>query len=145
MSDQPNQFLAAFQSIKGQEMANSPSPLTSWLKPVVEDAEEGSLTFSFVVRNEMTNPAGTLHGGVIAAMMDDVMGATMFTLPASSFKVSINLNVDFLYAAKEGDKVFARTQVVKNGARIVNITCDLTNEAGKVLAKGYSNLLDKGQ
>lgn len=143
MSEQSNPVLEIFLSLKGKEIEMSPSPLTAWLRPIMEEAEAGSLTFSYLVRKEMTNPAGTLHGGVIAAIMDDIMGATMYTLDPNSFKVSINLNVDFFYTAKEGERVMARTSIAKNGSKVVNAQCDLFNEEGRLLAKGYSNLLSK--
>ena len=41
--------------------------------------------FEFVMRAEMTIPMGTLHGGVMAAIMDDMIGATIICLGRDHF------------------------------------------------------------
>ena len=61
-----NQALEFFQANIGQTFAQSPSPLSRWLGGILLQAEEGMLEASFVVRQEMTNPMGTLHGGTIS-------------------------------------------------------------------------------
>jgi uncharacterized protein (TIGR00369 family) len=39
-----------------------------------ETAEDGEARLSFEVREEHLNPAGTLHGGVLATLVDTAMG-----------------------------------------------------------------------
>jgi uncharacterized protein (TIGR00369 family) len=39
-----------------------------------EAAEDGEARLSFEVREEHLNPAGTLHGGVLATLVDTAMG-----------------------------------------------------------------------
>lgn len=133
--------LAGLQSFIGNEFTASPSPFMHWLKPIVVAAEEGSITFQYTVRKEMTNPASTLHGGVTAAIIDDVIGATMFSFGEAFFYTSINLNVDFLAPAFEGDEIIAQTAVTKKGKQIVNAQCEVWNhDRTKLIAKGYTNL-----
>jgi len=38
----------------------------------------------------MVNPAGSLHEGIIAAIMDDLIGAAIISLGKSVFYVTIN-------------------------------------------------------
>ena len=76
--------LLFLQSFIGKELSGSPSHYMNWLKPVVLSAERGELIFSYLVRKEMTNPAGLLHGGVTAGIIDDLIGATVYTLGLSS-------------------------------------------------------------
>lgn len=73
-------MLDAFRSQIGSSFAQGPSPLGRWLNGTLRAADAGTLTVEFLVREEFTNPAGTLHGGVIAAICDDVIGATVFSL-----------------------------------------------------------------
>ncbi len=40
----------------------------------VEGAEDGSASIRFEAREEHLNPAGTLHGGVLATLVDTAMG-----------------------------------------------------------------------
>jgi len=126
----------------GKQIEISPSPFMLWLKPVVIAVEEGSLTFEYTVRNEMTNPFGTLHGGVTAAIIDDIIGATLISYGEPVSYISINLVVDYFSAAKEGDTIIAQTQILKKGNRLVNAHCEIWNhDRTRMHAKGYTNLL----
>lgn len=126
----------------GKEVTDSPSPFMSWLKPVILKVENGSLTFQHTIRKEMTNPFGTLHGGVTAAIIDDAIGATLIAYGESYFYVSVNLVVDYLSSAREGDVILAETAILKKGNQIVNAQCEIWNAGHtKLIAKGYTNLL----
>jgi uncharacterized protein (TIGR00369 family) len=138
-------FSEAAQFLKdriGKEVTDSPSPFMSWLKPVMVEVIEGSLTFQYTIRHEMTNPFGTLHGGIIAAMIDDAIGATLISYGEPNFYVSINLVVDYLASAREGDVILAQTAITKKGNQVVNAQCEVWNaDRTKLIAKGYTNLL----
>lgn len=135
-----NEALELFKANIGKNFDESPSPLSRWLNGTLLQAEEGMLEASFVVREEMTNPMGILHGGAIAAICDDLIGATTFTLGREHFYTSINLNLDFLSSARMGDTVIAKASLVRAGQTIIHAECVLRNEAGKLLAKAASNL-----
>ena len=126
----------------GKEITDSPSPFMSWLKPVMLSVEEGGLTFQYTIRKEMTNPFGTLHGGITAAIIDDSIGATLISYGESYFYVSINLVIDYISSAREGDEVIAQTSIIKKGNQVVNAQCEVWNkDRSRLIAKGYTNLL----
>lgn len=126
----------------GKEITDLPSPFMAWLKPVILAVEDGSLTFQHTIRKEMTNPFGTLHGGITAAIIDDAIGATLISYGEPYFYVSVNLMVDYLSAAREGDVILAQTSIIKKGSQIVNAQCEVWNaDRSKLIAKGYTNLL----
>jgi acyl-coenzyme A thioesterase 13 len=137
-----NKRLEALKARIGQEFTASPSPFTHWLRPTVLAAEEGKLSFRYQVRGEMINPIGTLHGGVTAAIMDDVIGATVYSCNDPFFWTTINNVIDYFAVAKENEFVIAETSIVKKGRQITNAQCEIWNEnKTRLLAKGYSNLL----
>ena len=120
----------------------SPSPFTYWLKPIVRFVEEGRVIFEYTVRHEMTNPIRTLHGGVTAGIVDDTIGAALYTISGARLYSTVNLGVDYFYPAKEDDVILAEAWVVKRGKQIIHIDCKITNkETGKLLAEGRSNLI----
>ena len=126
----------------GKEITDSPSPFMSWLKPVMLSVEEGSLTFQYTIRKEMTNPFGTLHGGITAAIIDDSIGATLISYGEPYFYVSINLVIDYISSAREGDEIIAQTAILKKGNQVVNTQCEVWNkDRSRLIAKGYTNLL----
>jgi uncharacterized protein (TIGR00369 family) len=68
-----------------------------------ESASDGKARLSFEAREEHLNPAGTLHGGVLATLVDTAMGLAVRTatdeddVPATS-----QLTVTYLRPGKPG-------------------------------------------
>jgi uncharacterized protein (TIGR00369 family) len=134
--------LEILQEHIGKEFTASPSPYMKWLRPVVLKAEQGQLSFRYIIRKEMTNPMGTLHGGVTSSIVDDIIGATIFSLNEDCFYTTVNLVVDYFAPAREGDIIIADTSIIKKGKQMINAQCEIWNEnKTKLIAKGYSNLL----
>jgi len=128
------------ESYIGKTFDGSPSPFALWLKGKVVCASKDTVEFQFTVRKEMTNPVGMLHGGVMAAMIDDCIGVNFFVLGLEYFYPTINLNIEYFSGAKEGEIVSVKTKVVKQGRTIINLRADITNLEGRVLAFATSNL-----
>src|SRR3954452_502536 len=69
----------------------------------VEGADDGSARIAFEVTDEHLNPAGTLHGGVLATLVDTAMGTAVRSatgdqdIPATS-----QLTVTYLRPGKPG-------------------------------------------
>lgn len=137
--------LLFLQSFIGKEIEGSPSPYMNWLKPVVISAEPGALVFSYIIRKEMTNPQGTLHGGVTAGIIDDLIGATVYSLGLSHSFTTINNAIDYFAPAREGDLITAQTLIVKRGRSIINLQCEVwLPKKERLIAKGYSNMMNIG-
>ncbi len=137
--------LAYFKSLTGKEITRSPSHFMNWLKPILINAEKGSLHCSYIVRKEMTNPYGILHGGVTAGIIDDLIGATVYILGLNSRYTTVNNNIDYFAPASEGDEITAKTTVVKQGKTIINLQCEVfLSSKNRLIAKGYSNMLNIG-
>lgn len=136
-----NPVLHFFQSQIGKSVDQSASSLGNWLNGTFVDVKEGEMTLSFIIRKDMTNPVGILHGGAASAIIDEVIGMTVYTLGKEFVYVTVSLTVDFLDNAKEGETIYAKARVIRNGKTLVNVECQLVNEQGKILAKGTSNLV----
>jgi acyl-coenzyme A thioesterase 13 len=133
--------LAQLQQFIGKEFDQSPSPFMKWLNPIVLSANEGQLAFQYTVRAEWLNPIGNLHGGVTAAIVDDIIGATMFSLNENSFITTINNVIDYFSTAKENDNIVAETKIIKRGKQFVNAQCEIWNaDKTRLIARGTSNL-----
>ncbi len=131
-----------FRARIGQALAeHSPSPLGRWLGGRLVEVEEGSLTVEYGVREEFCNPALILHGGVVAAIMDDLMGTTVFSLGLPTFYTSVNLSIDFLWSAPLGSTITAKSRIVRQGRKIINATCEIRDAEGILVAQCSSNLV----
>lgn len=137
-----NKILEFFKSNIGKEMSENVPPFSQWLRGTIAEAEEGSFTIDFVVRKEMTNPLGLLHGGVQAAMLDEVIGMTIAALDKPKPAVSINLHVDFIGKAVIGDKVRVISKVIRQGKQVIHAEGKLLLlENEKLIAKAVTNML----
>jgi acyl-coenzyme A thioesterase 13 len=134
-----NRVLELFKQNIGKPFA-SPSPVGKWLDGVLKEAEEGFLVADYLVKPEFANPMGVMHGGIYAVMMDDLMGALVFSLNNEFLFTTVNLAIDYLSSAKIGETVTVKAEVIKAGKNIIHCECKLYNASGKLLTKSISNL-----
>jgi acyl-coenzyme A thioesterase 13 len=132
--------LQQLQSRIGQEFSDSPSPFMRWLRAKVIAAERGHTLLEIEVRGEMTNPAGLLHGGMIAAIHDEVIGLTNACLGSDQFFVTTDLSAKFLKPARGGDFVRAEAKIIKEGRTVVFAESYLFNLQGEMLSIGNATL-----
>lgn len=134
-----NKTVEFFRQQINKTIEQSPSAVGIWLKPVLKEVNEGSLVAEFVVREEMTNPMKMLHGGIIALICDEMIGASIATLELPNFFPSVNLHTDFLFGAKLGETITAKTEIIRKGKNIINTECRIYNSDNKLIAKSSSN------
>ncbi|WP_231459384.1 PaaI family thioesterase [Pedobacter sp. Leaf132] len=142
LSEQRINFL---RSSIGAVISNSPSNYMNWLAPVLVKAEYGILVCKYTVRKEMTNPFQILHGGVTAGIIDDLIGATVFTMGLNDRFTTVNNYIDYFAPVNEGEEIIAETAIVKKGKTILNLQCEVfLPSKNRLIAKGYSNMLNIG-
>ncbi|HLL94344.1 MAG TPA: PaaI family thioesterase [Spirosoma sp.] len=141
MNNTSNPRLDFFRAHINQDMSASISPLGRWLNGIIRVAEPGRLVAEYQVRDELANPAGVLHGGAASAILDDLIGAMVFALGREYAFTSVNLNVDFLHAARLGDTITATAEVVREGKNIIHCEGRLVASNGKIIAKCATNLI----
>lgn len=139
----PSGSVLAFlkQEFEGKVVSGSRSATGNWLGFTLEKIERGKAEISLVVKHDMTNPYGNIHGGMMAVLMDEVIGWSVVSLDTNNNYTSLNLNVDFLYAISEGEKLIAKAQVVREGKKVIHVDCVVYNMKGQMLAKATSNLI----
>ena len=116
------------------------SPFSRWLNGTIIDVKRGDVELEFLVRPEMANPTGLLHGGMQCALMDDTIGITGATLGYEGFLMSVDFHVDYLGRVKVGEKVRVKGQIVREGRKIVHAMAEIHDAEGKLVATGSSNL-----
>ena len=129
------------ENFEGKLVEESRSPAGNWLQFTLEKIEKGSATISLEVKHEMTNPYGNIHGGMMALVMDEVIGWAVVSLDMNANYTSLNLNVDFLYAIKQGDRLKATANVVRAGKKIIHVECRIESMECTLLGKASSNLI----
>ncbi|MHA1804379.1 MAG: PaaI family thioesterase [Promethearchaeota archaeon] len=135
-------MIELFNSFKEQDLSQFPvPPFTKWLNGRVINAKLGEIELEFLVRPEMANPTGLLHGGMQCALIDDVIGMMSATLGYEGFLISLDLHVNYLDKVKIGEKVRVKASVVRDGRYIAHAFAQILNSEGKLIATGNCNLL----
>ncbi|GMA41243.1 PaaI family thioesterase [Mobilicoccus caccae] len=81
---------------------------------------------ALTVTGEHLNRNGTLHGGVMATMLDTVMGdAVRSALEEGQDTATVSMTVTYLGPAKEGDELRASAEIRKRGSSLVLTEADL--------------------
>ncbi|KAI8805793.1 HotDog domain-containing protein [Cladochytrium replicatum] len=110
---------------------------------IVTASKEGKATFEFQVKPEYTNVYGTLHGGVIGSLIDICSGGAVMALINAPFGVtsqSLDMNMSFIAAAKEGDVVRIESVILKSG-KSVAFTETTMFVGDKLIAKGSHTMI----
>lgn len=93
------------------------------------------------VGGHLANPAGVLHGGVLAGLADSAMGLTTLGLVApGQSTTNTDLQVRFLRPTTAGT-LRATARVLRQGRRTMTLECDVTDEQGHLVAKASSSFL----
>jgi uncharacterized protein (TIGR00369 family) len=113
-------------------------PLIDEMGITFESFEDGTLTASIPHNEQWSNPGmkGALHGGMVVAYLDTVMGFTIMASVADQPLTSgptINLNTNFLSPAN--DALIATGEIVRTGASSAVVDGTLENaETGEAVA-----------
>ena len=92
------------------------SPLTDPWEPLFSRKTESAVVLGLRAGRAHTNSRGFVHGGLISALADNAMGLSCARrLNHTGGLVTVNLNVDFLGSALEGQWLEFDTVYVKPG------------------------------
>ncbi len=128
----------------GKTVTDSRSPAGNWLQFTLEHTERGKAVIALSVRPEMTNPYRHIHGGMMSLVIDEAIGWAVVSLDTENHYTTLNLNVDFLYAIREGERLRAKAEVIRTGKKIIHVECRVYNMEEQLLAKATSNLVVTG-
>jgi uncharacterized protein (TIGR00369 family) len=110
----------------------------------VLDIEPGWSRLQIEYRHDLCQPAGIMHGGIIATLIDTgIAHALLMTEPyQEAFKkgggiVSVDLRVKYLRPVSEG-VIICESKIPRLGKQIIHGESIVTNEAGKEVARGDS-------
>ncbi len=103
-------------------------PLQQHLGVTHIDSDDGKGSFTIEVSENVVNPAGVFHGGVLYMLADVCSYAGLLTkLNPDQEAVTHDIHVSVLRAANKGDQVKFDSQVLKLGKRIAFIDVTVTS------------------
>jgi uncharacterized protein (TIGR00369 family) len=121
----------------------SPPPAVALLGLSLDELERGRTVFSVVAEELHENPMGTMHGGIVATLVDTAMGcAVSSTLPANSGFTTLELSTNFVRAITQSTgRVYAEGRVVHGGGRVVTTEARVYDDADTLYAHAKSTCL----
>lgn len=103
--------------------------------------ERGASVLSLEVRPELTRMEGIVHGGAIASLLDSASAfAVLSLLRPEEQTVTVDLTLHFLRPLT-GGRVEARAKVLRAGRRVVTVSIEATDSAGKLVATALTTYL----
>jgi acyl-CoA thioesterase len=91
----------------------------------IVEAKENYVKIGVDITEKSLNPFGVVHGGLIYTLADSAMGIALATTGRSG--VTLNSTIDYLTPGK-GKKLFADTEIVKDGKSIVVFRVNIKDE-----------------
>src|ERR1700704_2989252 len=118
-----------------------PPPIGRLLGFVLKAIEPGRAVFEMEADERHHNPMGTLHGGVYCDLADAAMGyAYAATLGEGETFTTVELRINFLRAVRQG-RLTAEARVVRTGANLGYVECDVNDAEGKLVARAGSTCM----
>ncbi len=136
--------LTGLEFVRRVFMAGPPAPgIGRIIGMTVQSAEHGEVVLHSSPTTDHYNPAGIVHGGYSATVLDTAMGmATHTVLPPANLYATVELKVTYLRAmTKESGPVVARGKVIHAGSRIVASEAWLTDKDGRLCAHATSTCM----
>lgn len=93
----------------------------------------------FTPRAEHQGYPGMTHGGIIAALLDEIMANALFQ--RGIFVVTAEMTVRYIHKVPTGKKVHLYSRVVGQHKRLYEVEGWLEDEAGRELARGKGKML----
>jgi uncharacterized protein (TIGR00369 family) len=104
-------------------------------KVVRVDMDAGRVEAEFLATDNFTNPMGAIQGGFLTAMLDEVMSvAGVVKSRLDAFVPSLEIKTSYLSEARPGP-IYGVGRVVRLGRSVAFMEGELTNPAGKIVAK----------
>lgn len=125
-----NQALA--DQMLGPVLNTNANGLTDYLGLKLVDAGPGTATAEIEVKPDLLQSFGAVHGGVVAALVDHVLGASIFpAVPRGTWPATLEFKLNYLAPVREGT-IRAVGEVITLRRRTAVVQVEVTNDGRPV-------------
>lgn len=124
-------------------LPDQPPNISQLVGMEIDSLEEGVVQFSLRARPDMTNPIGSLHGGICATLLDSVMACAVHTTLAPGVGYgTLELKVNYIRSVPtDGRRIIGHGKVIHAGRRTATAEGQIFDEAGKLIAHGTTTCI----
>src|ERR1700730_8479681 len=116
-------------------------PVSRLIGFVLKSVEPGRPVFEMEADERHHNPMGTLHGAIYCDLADAAMGyAYAATLGEGESFTTVELKINFFRPVRKG-KLTAEASVLRAGANLGYVECDVKDGEGKLVARAASTCM----
>ncbi|HTD50890.1 MAG TPA: PaaI family thioesterase [Acidimicrobiia bacterium] len=128
-------------AIRSGELA--PPPAAALLGMELDEVQPGRTVFSMLAEEVHENPMGTMHGGIVATLVDTAMGCALSSrLPADAGFTTLELTTNYVRAITQATgRVYAEGTVVHSGGRVATTEARVRDANGTLYAHATSTCL----
>lgn len=111
-------------------------PVNETIGMTLESVEAGRASFGMRAEERLANPAGVIHGGMTATLLDTALTiAVITTLPADKIATTTDLHVQYVRPLlPTGEKVVAEATLIHAGTTFATAEGRLHDERGRLIA-----------
>ena len=112
-----------------------PPPCFAFLGGELLEVGNGKAVVRFTPTEEMENPYGQVQGGILAGMMDNIIGPATVSAMPDRRSATIQMSVNYLRSVRSSETIIGTAEVIKQGRTQVYLEAKLNRESdGKLLA-----------
>ena len=95
---------------------------------------ETEYEFLVEVKEMHLNTGQIAHGGFLSTIADTGMGTAAHRVAGDRRCVTINLNINFITAAKLNEKLEGKVKILKKTKTLIFINCEINNQSDVVVS-----------
>ncbi|WP_093387310.1 PaaI family thioesterase [Variovorax sp. OV329] len=103
------------------------------LGPLWTRKEGDTWAYGILATDDHLNPAGFVHGGVLCALFDHAVSAFAWEATGRRACVTVQLNTQFISAARQGQFLEARGKVVRLATTLAFVEAGISSGADELL------------
>lgn len=105
------------------------------------DVESGRVVVAYNAGQSLANRFGAIHGGMTAAMMDDVISlAAGLSIEWGQITPTLEMKVSYIKQGKPGTRLVAEARTMRRGKSVAFLEADLKDESGALIATASSTI-----
>jgi uncharacterized protein (TIGR00369 family) len=146
----PNLSAEAARSMAGLDLMRAlrdgaipPPPVIDLVGISLTEVDEGHVVMCLTPAEYHYNPIGTMHGGILATLLDSVMGCAVHTtLPKGRGYTSLEIKVNYIRAVTSASgKLSAAGKLVHGGNRSAVAEARVVDAKGRLCATASTTCL----
>ncbi|MEQ1753485.1 MAG: PaaI family thioesterase [Micropepsaceae bacterium] len=105
------------------------------------DVEAGRVVVAYNAGKGLANRFGAIHGGMTAAMMDDVISlAAGLSIEWGQITPTLEMKVSYIRQGKPDTRLVAEARTIRRGKSVAFLEADLKDESGALIATASSTV-----